>query len=348
MRLPTIRICLAASGGGHLRQLLDLEPTWKAHDHFFITEDSALSRTVSKDHPVQFVAHFALGQAQLGAPLKMIAAAARNFVQSARIIFQERPDVIISTGAGAMYFSVMFARLFGARVVVIESFARFDRPSVFFRLASVLAHHTVVQSAALSKFAPRAAVFDPFKMLDGPRPAKQARALATVGATLPFNRLVTMVAAVKASGDLPEDVLVQTGRGGAHPSGVEVRETLPFDEMNAQLDVSDILICHGGTGSLITGLRHGCRVIAIPRQMALGEHYDNHQREIVSAFVARGLISAANTVEELRAALVEQRSRTPVMATTDPQGLMEHLRTIFDGIGADRRIGPSANAMVGE
>ena len=98
----------------------------------------------------------------------------RNFFASARIILRERPDVVISTGAGAVYFAVLLSRLTGARVIVVESFARFDRPSGFARAAGPLAHHKVVQSQALAAFWPDAAVFDPLRLLDGPPPTKAA------------------------------------------------------------------------------------------------------------------------------------------------------------------------------
>ena len=49
---------------------------------------------------------------------------------------------------------------------------------------------------------------------------------ATVGATLPFDRLVTLVAQAKAEGLVPEKVLIQTGIGGARPADLEVVDTL--------------------------------------------------------------------------------------------------------------------------
>ena len=33
-----LKLCLAASGGGHLRQLLDLKSVWSAHDYVFVTD----------------------------------------------------------------------------------------------------------------------------------------------------------------------------------------------------------------------------------------------------------------------------------------------------------------------
>lgn len=328
-----LKICLAASGGGHVRQLLDLEPVWSAHDYFFVTEDTALGASLADRHRTYFVPHVAVGQARLGAPVKMVTGAVRSIFRSARIISRERPDVVISTGAGAVFFAVAWARLFGARTVVIESFARFDKPSIFSRVAAPWAHHLVVQSKALASFYPQAKVFDPLRLLDGEAPPKKPLLFATVGATLPFNRLVDTVAELKARGEIPEDVIIQTGIGGHAPAGVETVETLSFERIQELLRDASIVICHGGTGSLITALREGCGVIAMPRLMEKGEHYDNHQEEITSAFAARGLIAVANTPDELSAALKAVRAKTPVLATTDPTELITYL----DGVLAKLR-----------
>jgi UDP-N-acetylglucosamine transferase subunit ALG13 len=324
-----LRVCLAASGGGHLRQLIDLEPAWSQHDYFFVSEDTALSRSVAEKHPMRYVPHVALGQARLGAPLRMLAGAVRSFFVSAGIMLRERPDVLVSTGAGAVFLPLLWARLLGAKVVLVESFARFDRPSVFGRMAAPLAHRTVAQSQALAAYWPDAAVIDPLKLLDIERPPKQPLLFATVGAILPFDRLVGLVADAKARGEIPEDVLVQTGVGAKPVEGVRTVETLPFDEMQAVLRDADIVVCHGGTGSLVTALRAGCRIIAVPRLFSKGEVYDDHQAEITEAFAARGLLAVANTPEEFTAALDLVRNRPPIPATSDPAGLIAHLNGLF-------------------
>ncbi len=143
------KICLAGSGGGHVRQLLDLEPVWSSHDYFFVTEDTALGRNLERDHRCYFVPHFAWGQTRLGAPFRMIQRAFVSFFRSAAIIMRERPDVLISTGAGAMFPAVLWARLLGTHVVVVESFARFEGPSLFGRIAAPFAHDMIAQSAKL-------------------------------------------------------------------------------------------------------------------------------------------------------------------------------------------------------
>lgn len=332
-----LKICLAGSGGGHVRQLLDLEPAWSRRDAFFITEDTALGKSLAEEHRCEFVPHVAMGQARLGAPFRMLWNGFLNCFQSAVIILKERPAVMITTGAGAMFFAMFWARLMGAEIILIDSFARFERPSLFARIAAPLAHHRVVQSKALAGYWPRTHIFDPLKLLDGDRPEKQPLLFATVGATLPFDRLVNTVRALKASGDIPERIVLQIGVGGRKPppmKGVEVVETLSFNRVQQLLHDADIVVCHGGTGSLITALRAGCRVISMPRLFEQGEHYDNHQAEITEAFVARGLIWSANSTEELKTALAAARMATPRMATTDPAELIDYLNGLLEPMAA--------------
>ncbi len=324
-----LRLCLAASGGGHIRQLLDLEEAWSSYQYVFVSEDTALSRSIVQKHPVHFLPHFAIGQIRRDGVLRAIWSGLKNFCRSGLLALKLRPDVVISTGAGTVFFFMIWCRLFGAKFILIETFARFDKPSTFARAAGVFANNIVVQSSALTKTFPTAAVFDPLKVIDQPRPSKKRLLFATVGVTFPFDRLVEMVAKLKEDGEIYEDVVFQTGIGGLSPPGLQSFETLPYDQVKSYLREADIVVCHGGTGSVITALREGCRTIVVARSLEKGEHYDNHQREITKAFAARGLITPADSAEELAAALKTVRSLEPVCATTDPVALVKHLKSLL-------------------
>jgi UDP-N-acetylglucosamine transferase subunit ALG13 len=95
------------------------------------------------------------------------------------------------------------------------------------------------------------------------------------------------------------------------------------------LDTAKIVVCHGGTGSLITALRAGCHVIAMARVFELGEHYDNHQVEITSAFAERGLITVARSPEEIVDAIRRLRTQRAIVASSDPAELVEYLKRLF-------------------
>ena len=223
--------------------------------------------------------------------------------------------------------------------MLIETFARFEGPSWFGRMVAPFAHVKVVQSEGLGHVWRDATVFNPLRVTDGPAPAKQPLMFVTVGATLPFDRLVQMVADLKARGEIPERVIVQTGAGGAAPVGLEVYESLSFDQIKAQLRDADIVVCHAGTGSLITALREGCRVIAVPRRHDRREVYDDHQQEIAQSFSDRGLIEVANDADELAAALTRARDRPRITATLDYVGLIDFLNLRIVDWATARRSG---------
>lgn len=328
--MERLRLCLAGSGGGHVRQLLDLQSVWQDQNVFFVTEPTALGTSIAANHQTFFVDHFAWGQGRLGKWRTMIGSAWRNMCQSALIIQRERPDFIISTGAGSMAPLLLFGRLRGARIVVIDSFARFQSPSLFARLTGWLAHARIAQSKDSGEKWRGALVFDPFVILDQPRPSKQQLAFATVGATLPFDRLVEWTERAYRSGLLPERVVIQTGKDGRTPSGMESHKEMEYDKIATLLEQADIVICHGGTGSIITALQRGCHVIVIPREFVRGEHYDDHQSEIAEVFAARGLLQLARDYDQFTAALTAIPTRTARCATTSPQALAGWLRAYIE------------------
>ena len=327
-----LRLCLAASGGGHVRQLLDLEPLWRDYDHFFVTEDTALGRSIATSHATEFVPHFAVGQARLGNPLKMLWEAGRSLLQSYRIIARRRPDAVITTGAGSQLFVVAWARLRGAQIILIDSFARFDKPSKFARLAGPLAHHRIAQSAQSAQHWPGAEVFDPLRQVGNRGGEKEELLFATVGATLPFERLTQWVVAAKRSGAISERVILQAGKGANLPTPVEgltMIEEMSFEHVKETLSQAKIVVCHGGTGSIITALQYGCATIVLPRRFELGEHYDNHQAEISGTFVERGLVLSAGSEAEFVQALEQARAFVPQPVTTDYTALIARLRELL-------------------
>jgi hypothetical protein len=69
----------------------------------------------------------------------------------------------------------------------------------------------------------------------------------------------------------------------------------------------------------------------MPRRQDLGEHYNDHQREIVSAFAARGLIEVAEEASDLECALERALAKPAQRATTDATALVGRLRKLTEG-----------------
>lgn len=112
-----MKIVFAASSGGHFEQLMMLKPLMEKYDSFILTEKTDYQ--VGKlDTEVYY-----LKQINRKEPLFLLKAIA-NTVISLRIFFKESPDVMITTGVLAIVPFALIMKLFGRKLIYIESFAK--------------------------------------------------------------------------------------------------------------------------------------------------------------------------------------------------------------------------------
>ncbi len=114
-----------------------------------------------------------------------------------------------------------------------------------------------------------------------------------------FNRLLKEVDRIINNGVMQEKIFAQIGYSDYKPKNYRFKEFLNRDEFENMMDRSDKIITHGGTGAIISAIKRGKKVIAVPRLKKFGEHVDNHQFEIVSQFKKMGLIDYVKTINEL-------------------------------------------------
>jgi UDP-N-acetylglucosamine:LPS N-acetylglucosamine transferase len=124
-----MKICLAASAGGHLKEILQLKPLYNKHSHYFITMKRADSKALSTTEKVYFL------DCPSRNPIKFII----NVFQSFDVLRKENPDLVISTGADVSLATCCFAKMLGKKVIYIESFCRPLKPSITGRLVYPIA-----------------------------------------------------------------------------------------------------------------------------------------------------------------------------------------------------------------
>jgi len=78
----------------------------------------------------------------------------RNFLLAFRVMATARPKVVVTTGGAVAVPYAWIGRLFGARVVYVESLTRIDEPSMCCRLVSPVADRVYVQWPELAEALP--------------------------------------------------------------------------------------------------------------------------------------------------------------------------------------------------
>lgn len=124
----------------------------------------------------------------------------------------------------------------------------------------------------------------------------------------PFARLV--LAADRYAMDHPgERVLVQHGRA-APPRHAEGAAWLKRDTLSRLQAEADVIVTHGGPGSILEALDRGRLPIACPRRVSHGEHVDDHQLAFVAHMAQRGSVIPLYDVSEFDTAVATARTST--------------------------------------
>lgn len=105
-----------------------------------------------------------------------------------------------------------------------------------------------------------------------------------------FTRLLDKIENEIKLGNIKDKIIVQSGYTKYDSKNMEVIDLMPMEEFNKNIKECDILITHGGVGTILDGLKLGKKIIAFPRLSKYQEHVNDHQVEIISEFNACGYI----------------------------------------------------------
>jgi beta-1,4-N-acetylglucosaminyltransferase len=117
-------------------QLVQLRDLWPHEERHWVTFDKPDARSLLANEHVTWAYHPTHRH-----PWNLL----RNFVLALRVLARLRPRAVVSTGAGVAVPFCYAARIFGARVVFIESFSRITEPSLTARLVHPVANRFFVQ-----------------------------------------------------------------------------------------------------------------------------------------------------------------------------------------------------------
>jgi len=136
------KICLAASAGGHLTQLLKISDSWNGYDTFCLT-----TTKVARKRLKQYGKIYVVGECNHKHPIRVF----KVFFQCIRIVVHERPDVVISSGAAAGCIMCFLGKLFGAKVIWVDSITNVKRISLSGRMVRHISDLFLVQWPELAK-----------------------------------------------------------------------------------------------------------------------------------------------------------------------------------------------------
>lgn len=144
-----IKICFAASSGGHYEQLMMLKPLMTEYDSFVVTEKTDYD---SKEKGETTYYLHQVNRREKVFIWKMV----QNTFLSLSIYLKEKPDVVICTGVLAMIPICLIAKIYGKKLIYIESFAKVTSATLTGKLLYKFADQFYVQWPEMQKIYPKA------------------------------------------------------------------------------------------------------------------------------------------------------------------------------------------------
>ena len=137
-----MKLLFISSTGGHLSEMMQLKKMFDKYDYHIVTEKTK-SNMKLKDKYKGRVNYLVYGTKDhmLSYPFKLL----YNIIKSIFLYFRIHPDYIITTGvhtAGPMCY---IGKLFGSKIIYIETFANIRTKTVTGKLVSPIADLFIVQ-----------------------------------------------------------------------------------------------------------------------------------------------------------------------------------------------------------
>ena len=104
-----------------------------------------------------------------------------------------------------------------------------------------------------------------------------------------FDRLITTVDDLVATGAITEPVIMQTG-SSQPPRHCEWHEMMSFDDVQATMTAARVVITHGGPATIMQVFALGKIPVVVPRNPDFGEHVDGHQLDFAEHLSDRVIV----------------------------------------------------------
>ena len=118
-----------------------------------------------------------------------------------------------------------------------------------------------------------------------------------------FNRMLVEIDRLIDEGKIIDEVFAQIGASDYKPKNFEYKDFLTQDEFKDYMKKADLVITHAGTGAIVTALKNDKLVIAIPRLARFGDHFDDHQIQLIDEFKELNFIEPVYEIDQLGEAL---------------------------------------------
>jgi UDP-N-acetylglucosamine transferase subunit ALG13 len=147
-----------------------------------------------------------------------------------------------------------------------------------------------------------------------------------------FTRLLQEIDECIKSKKIDEEVIVQAGFTKYESKKMRIFDMIPKLDLDEFVERADLVITHGGVGSIIMALNKNKKVIAVPRLHEYGEHVNDHQRQIIKVFSEKGYLIGVQNVEDMPEALKDIKTFVPKKYENNNHEMLNYIENFIANI----------------
>ena len=141
-----------------------------------------------------------------------------------------------------------------------------------------------------------------------------------------FHRLLQEVQTCIDNKIINDKVIVQAGNTKFESNDMEIFDLIPQAKFNELLNSADIIITHGGVGSILNAVKLDKKVIAVPRLKKYNEHVNDHQIQIVETFSKQHYIKGVIDLNTLGEVLKNISSFLPTKYESNTENIISIIK----------------------
>ena len=96
-----------------------------------------------------------------------------------------------------------------------------------------------------------------------------------------------------------KEIVAQAGYTKYETSKVTMYDFMPQEDIDKYIEKSELVICHGGVGTIFNALKHNKKILIVPRLKKYKEHKNDHQLEICKELQRCGYLLYLNDGENI-------------------------------------------------
>lgn len=146
----------------------------------------------------------------------------------------------------------------------------------------------------------------------------------------PFTRLLDAIQKQIDKGNIKDKVIVQAGCTKYDSKDMEIFDLIAVDKFNSLIKKADLIITHGGVGSIMEGIKNGKPIIAAPRLKKYNEHVNDHQLQIIDEFTDMGYILALKDFNKLDKLIVKAKNHKLKMFESNTDNIINMIENYID------------------